>query len=292
MADYGTTRRLYYPQDRVKPQSWLVDPAQIATEYRKLLADTVLAVPFWETQAGDGHPFDDVSPYHRSLVAVNGNSVIVPSVGACGPMFEFTGNATADRINIGSILTTDPLCMCNSEEMTFLFFGVLQGRPWNSSNPRIFDKSDGGSCANGWAVSLADATSVSDMTFWRTSSYSSWRYDNKLADGKEHSVMFRVISNSVHCFFDGVDQGSRRTGSGTPTFPAPSVATNAAIGNWNHTTDREFYGHISMVAIWDRALTNDEIALLASDPWGLIRPGQSVPTPRRPSSSTAVWLRR
>ena len=56
-------------------------------------------------------------------------------------------------------------------------------------------------------------------------------------------------------------------------LPAPTTTTNAAIGNWNHTTDRIWEGSIACVWAWDRCLDEPEILALSADPYAPVRPG-------------------
>jgi protein tyrosine phosphatase (PTP) superfamily phosphohydrolase (DUF442 family) len=38
------------------------------------------------------------------------------------------------------------------------------------------------------------------------------------------------------------------------TQAVPSATTDAAIGNWNHTTDRNWHGYIDFIYLWNRVL--------------------------------------
>jgi hypothetical protein len=38
------------------------------------------------------------------------------------------------------------------------------------------------------------------------------------------------------------------------TQAIPSATTDAAIGNWDHTTDRNWHGYIDFIYLWNRVL--------------------------------------
>jgi hypothetical protein len=64
-------------------------------------------------------------------------------------------------------------------------------------------------------------------------------------------------------WINGVEYAPTLSDTGTSSIPTTS--TNAAIGNWNHTTNRMFSGVIYTVALWARALS-------AAEAWSLYDP--------------------
>jgi hypothetical protein len=57
-------------------------------------------------------------------------------------------------------------------------------------------------------------------------------------------------------------------GSGATSWSTFNTATtNAAIGNWNHSTNRAWPGEIDYVYVWDRKLSAEEIYFVTTNPY-------------------------
>jgi hypothetical protein len=58
----------------------------------------------------------------------------------------------------------------------------------------------------------------------------------------------------------------------TGTNAVPSVTTNAAIGNWNHATDRNWHGYIDFIYLWNRVLDLGARRAIQNNPWQFVKP--------------------
>lgn len=192
---------------------------------------------------------------------------------------KFSGDATADRYDLGSIAAGNPLMLTTTD---FTILAKVRPRtPYGSSFPRIIDKSDGGFSANGWgfyhrqnemALAIGGAEDFSPLTsLIRGDLENLWTVSGVTFRDSDNEISFYTNS------FDSTAPTIRRGGPmrllGTATGnEVPTTTTNAAIGNWNHATDREWAGDISWIYIWDRLLTQDEVNEVALAPHALFQP--------------------
>jgi hypothetical protein len=56
------------------------------------------------------------------------------------------------------------------------------------------------------------------------------------------------------------------------TNAIPSATTNAAIGNWNHTSDRNWQGYIDFIYLWNRVLDLGARREIPNNPWRFVKP--------------------
>jgi hypothetical protein len=78
------------------------------------------------------------------------------------------------------------------------------------------------------------------------------------------------------------------------TNAIPSTTTKAAIGNWNHTTDRNWHGYIDFIYLWNRVLDLSARRAIQNNPYQFVKPrlsgriyvayGITAPTPARGDS--------
>lgn len=228
---------------------------------------------------GPGGPVD-VSPYRRPLRLINPNGAINRVPGPQGSALEFAGvDNVSDRLTLGSIPAADPLSLSQGQEYTIVSLVYIPSS-WHVLNtyPRLIDKSDGASGANGWFIYTEAGASYDDVQFCCGNSTG---HGAKFTgyQGQWSTWCWRIDDttggDSTRIWINGLEQTVIE--HATINLPAPTTTTNAAIGNWNHTTDRLWEGAIGVVWIWDRLLDPHECRAITLDPWLPIRGALQVP---------------
>ena len=69
-----------------------------------------------------------------------------------------------------------------------------------------------------------------------------------------------------------LERQSARRASGWGTNAISSATTSAAIGNWNHTTDRNWHDYINFVYLWNRVLDRGARRVIENNPWQFVKP--------------------
>lgn len=236
----------------------------------------------WLFNENNGDAWRDITGQHHGTTVGTG---VTRQNGRFGRIVNSTGDNSTDRIDLGSVASTDGLALAGATEFTLSW--RYNHRTTSSSNsfPRIFDKSDGGSAANGWALYWHDAGNN-----WRIDAGGDTRWSNNgPADNNQWHHMIAAYDSVNGCDF-WADGDFELTD--TTIFSIPSVTTNAALLNWNHTTDRNWEGWVDHLYVWDRKLTNQEILSLFRYPYQVIQPLRSIAVPQlglevqAPSSAT------
>jgi len=240
-------------------------------------------VAFWPMNDGHGAVVCDAGP-HRIHGTITGGALSWQSRGMFSPHLGFVGDNTTHRVDLGVVPVGHPLQLTGTDELTLITQCLLTTGAVTSNAPRIFDKSDSGLGANGWALNPI-ISAGSDLTL----AVAGTEYQaTALALERGRMVTLAVTKKKTACirFFAG--QGTSTASpvgrlrliqeltTGISSFP--SVQTSAAIGNWNHATDRQWDEDINWLMIFDKALGLREIQELAFRPYALLRPS-SVPTP-------------
>ena len=122
------------------------------------------------------------------------------------------------------------------------------------SHKRLFDKSDGGSAANGYGMTLNGTT----LNFY-IGGGSKGSYNGNFTSNTWHHLIWTWDGTTHYAYVDGVEVMAT-TDSATPS----SSTTGARIGSWNHSTGREFDGSIRDVRIYDYGLSADQASSLYS----------------------------
>ena len=177
----------------------------------------------------------------------------------------FNGNATTARVDLGNITSTNPLSGVPSGAISVYSYAGCTRTP-TSSYPRIIDKSDGGGVSNGWAFYVD--TPGTDELMGQIGSVVASPVIPTVAAGELFSFGCSLKSGDLRLYRDGRDLGSSSTGIATFS----SVTTAAAIGNWNHTTDREWCGFISMVLVSDQHWSAEQHARIDANPYAFLEP--------------------
>ena len=189
--------------------------------------------------------------------SVSGHSITVTGNAAAVyndvSYFEFDGND--DYVDLGTIPTSNVLQMNNPSGggLTVSWWGYFDDT--GDDYQRIFDKSNGGTASNGWAIytsitgsntaSLHLGSAGTDQVIsnsYLTSTWQNW------------CVTWVKSSGTYVTYLNGVQDKT-----GTRTWNVPSSQTNARIGSWNHSTGREYNGKIACLKIYDKALTSTEV---------------------------------
>ncbi len=193
---------------------------------------------------------------------------------AAGPTINFSGDATNDRIDLGSITSANPLSFFGKTSLT-LFSRLTVGLTPNSGFPRVFDKSNAGNATNGWgfwigsaggwdgkAVVIIDGTPASITA------------TAMMTTGETATIDLVIDGLSIQHFYKNGVLFETNTAA-LSSFPADT--TNAAIGNWNHSTDRMWRGSIDYVYVLNGAATPSQVAQVYSDPFGPFRMVEDTP---------------
>lgn len=170
-----------------------------------------------------------------------------------GYALDFDGDD--DFIDLGTITTSNPLQLNGPATISAWVKWDGTGDPFQ----RIIDKSNGGNGQNGWALHIEAA----DSSVWlQLNNQSTNSAISSVSAGAWASITGIVYGGAVNneIYIDGTETSSYQSQT---SGVANSVQTNARIGTWNHSTGREFNGLIDDVRIYNRALSPNEIAILA-----------------------------
>lgn len=169
---------------------------------------------------------------------------------------DFSGSAGDDRIDLGSVAVGNPLML---RATPFSFTASYTNRGNTTTHPRLIDKSDGGNAANGWACYHRGGAA---NELWFQGDGANWEWTEA-----EHGITLPAPSTLVtingitptsnELFVNGASKGGSST---TDAMLFPTVTTNAAIGNWNHITGRQWDGEIYFMDLHQgRILTDLEV---------------------------------
>lgn len=175
---------------------------------------------------------------------------------------EFVGNSTDDRIQLGSITSADPISFFGQTDVSVV--ARCNFASSNSEFPRLIDKSNNTNSADGWGIWI-----------WRNGSSDVFRFGIDGGGlGGSSSLNPNIRDNPLRtlaCNATGIPLASTATATlrtftngkfnsvaNDTTSPFPSTTTNGAVGNWNHSTDRQWNGNIEYVALFDKPLSDAE----------------------------------
>jgi len=241
-----------------KPQAW-GNQADVSSNLKDRLErigiayeNCGLAMPFW-------NPGDqiDYSKYVRTGT-ITGASIVYRN-----NKLNFNGDNNNDRINLGSIISSDPLSGKINDKIAVIVT-LLDTSFLKNFYPRIIDKSNDGNATNGWAV---------------------WRYNSKINLGvngttsgfnvahitnKEITLGVTIESGDSNLFYKG-----QIISTTTTAFTFPATTANISIGNWNHSTDRNWSGDIASIFVLSD-YTDEQVATLSENPYQLWTPPNPV----------------
>lgn len=233
--------------------------------YSPLLRFTRYAQHSWGfiygTLMHHNHFRDLAGIHHGAGAGDNPTGDITPQPTPEGLATKFTDDNSTTRVNLGAITASNPLSLSGQRYCTVIWRSWVNSGTWGNSFPRIFDKSDGANASNGWAfwpqtTNLNFGIQGTAYTASHTMTRDEWATWAVRVDASDRAQWFK----------NGV-QVAEYTGLVVGTIGA-STTTNAAIGNWNHTTDREWPGSIDFLYVSNRYLPVGVIAEISFDPYG------------------------
>jgi hypothetical protein len=221
-------------------------------------------VGWWLMNEGAGKVVHDLCNRHHGTL-IN-NAAFTHS--QYGSATTFPTDGGTDRVDLGAITAEDRLSGYATQQISMLVRGYkIPDASINNTFPRLFDKSSGGSAADGWCLSWLPSGDYwqfyLDGVAFNSSSVSSFASAGGLFD---ILIVADKTANTVTFYHDGKFLSS--VSLVFTTFS--STTTDAAIGNWNHSTDRQWNGSINYVQIWDRALTPEEAVTVTAFPYGTL----------------------
>ena len=182
----------------------------------------------------------DVLPAAPALVGLG--STINFAEGDNARMLDFSGNNTSDRVNLGTVPSGHPLQ--GSAPFAVLFRCFPNTGAGNSSFWRIVDKSNGGDIANGWGVWLNQSSARWEFGINSPGSGYADSANASVTKGSWTTTLFAYDGSNYYYYINGT-----QTKSSTYSESFVNVATAMALGNWNHSVDREWYGLIDYVLV-------------------------------------------
>lgn len=263
-------------------------------------------VAFWPLNDGgrDGIIYDAGPNKIHGTIAGTSNTVAWNDRGIFTPHLDFSGDAVNDRVDLGVISTSNPLQLANDECTIVCSYLLNSGTVPAGNSPRIIDKSDAGTATNGW--SLYTTASASNYFWTLAVNGGDVAWDETALVIQRDTVNHVAVTKSGGTLNYYMGQPNNVTQFGRIRFiqqqtganAIPSAQTSAAIGNWNHSTDREWYGDIYWLMIFDRLFTFAEIQELTYRPYALLKQEtprtfylpSAAPTPPSPGSGRPTLI--
>ena len=215
------------------------------------------------------HSFDgdmrDISPYQHQVTRVDASGDLTRAVGDLGRTDLYSSGGTADRYDLGSITSANPLSLVGQTELAALMWLHYTDNA-GSNFPRIIDKSNGGSGANGWYIDIDESGGGPNPHRVEININNSGAGNTIISGGdyvvpdetRCYVININISGDSGDFYRDGMFFGGDASSANLSAIS--STTTNAAIGHWNHnTTDRRYSGNIYAIALFNRLLTEGEI---------------------------------
>lgn len=238
--------------------------------------------------AVDSEEVDIINPYLVGLIGMwklgdtlgsaadlsgNGNDATIADNGAGNITIttlggrlaaSFDGAATAARYTLGSITSANPLSLVGASVATVIFRVAGTGSALTTTSRRLIDKSDGGNAANGWAIWADTLSQVAVAAGGATGVTFSAGSFQTATTPQTYGVEFRPTgAPGSHKLYRG---GALLQTLSATLNAAGAATTNAALGNWNHSTDRMWESNFDFLSVWNRELTAAEHAAIHADP--------------------------
>jgi len=231
-----------------------------------------LAFNFWYEQS------NFINYSHKSLrrsvrVGTNAETELLSTGSPVGWAADMSSaNLTNARHSLGTVNSSHPVSFVGQTEITLNAWARLSSTG-NAQFPRIIDKSTAGSGSGGW---YWGATNTNTQMTFASRSGTQYTFSNffQVDEWHMYSMVFDQPNDTVYAYIDGVLFGSTSSGVAN-TFS--TTTSNAAIGNWNHSTDRHWKGQIVSVSGWNRRLDDGELHRL----WNPQTRYELVTPPRR-----------
>ncbi len=249
-----------------KPAPWSFDAglAKLGWEFfHKHLVGAYL--PLGQLSVADGVLVSDLSKFRQDATIENSSGDITLITTTAGNTLQFSGDATNDRIDLGSIPSTHPLSFNNKTQLSILF-GIRNWQTPNSGFPRVIDKSDSSPAAGGWGLWFQTRL-LNFNTFGAGNSHTT---SGDIISVGETADLAYVMSalNSGQFYRNGIAFEGEKT---TAQTAIPSNTNNAAIGNLPNGTDRMLNCGLDYVYVLDAKAPPGLILNIARDPFGPFR---------------------
>ena len=211
---------------------------------------------------GGGYRFYDLTGNNDGVrVGSSVTQVATPD----GVGVNFNGDGTTDRINLGSIDSSNPLS-CNVNNEVSIIAKVYYKSGATNDFPRIFDKSSSGLATNGYNFNIYSVNGELQLYVAGGQSIRS----TSLVPTNQWSTLAILSESGNNDFYIDREDAGIFTGTDR-TYTIPTTTTNAAIGHWNHaTTDREFHGDMEYVFVYDRKISEAEYFSIENEAYQFI----------------------
>lgn len=250
--------------DRSKPAPWNVDGAFVAPEYQGLWRNLAIFHPLWE---GSAPPYDVAGDAHAVFPSTP--PTWTPTKAGIGLSFDESNDyyTIPDNPRLDLIGEWTLVFYMRVPDITgsdFLYF--YSWGPFGTADSLNAYITEAGQSPAGTLFVQADDT-IGDIQ--RRQSFTVFPSDDfKLVALRNQGTS----GTSMHWFVDGVDVTNEGVGS-SGVLAHLVRADDLEIGRREDgDANRYFGGEISWWGKWDRALSESEMQLLASDPFALSRP--------------------
>ena len=217
------------------------------------------ACAIWDFASESGDRCFDKSivdrPYHGAFAGTGGNA-ISRSPTFYGTAIRNSNDGTNRRVDLGSITSSDMLSGVPSGSLSVFWHGYYRSTGASSFWPRLIEKTNGGGGAQGWVANIYESSAQLQMY----AGGFSWGFAHGLTSDQYATFVWKMKSGAQEAYVNGIS-----IGTGATSFSFSSTTTNAALTNWNHSTDREWHHDNNIVAVWPRALTDVEVLALHND---------------------------
>jgi hypothetical protein len=164
---------------------------------------------------------------------------------------SFSLDGVNDYINIGSVDSSNPLMLYNSDFTIQCFINWVGT---GDASQRIFSKSSTGSGNDGYDLWIDEGS----LDLGGSIDGSNFETSARPSDNTWTNVAWVSNGTGNTIYMDGVAYSGTYYGGGSHKRP-PNVTTNARIGSWNSSAARIFNGKISFIKIYNRELSASEI---------------------------------
>lgn len=188
------------------------------------------------------------------------------------------GDASTDRINLGSIVAADFLSL--SQNTTIICRVYFDSANVNNDFPRIFDKSNGSDGTNGYGMWIW----ISGGLNWKfVINNNEWNCSVNTPDVSGwYTLVGRFELDNDRCRLAVLDDKNLLLGTDEENPASPthsSTTTDMAIANFNHSTDREWSGLIEYIYFFDGIFSDPEWMKLVEAPYQVWESQKLIQTP-------------
>ena len=166
-------------------------------------------------------------------------------------------DGTNDYASLGSIDSSNVLSLNNPAGGGFTISVAINWTQAGNDWPRIINRSDGSSGANGWSLFInRTSDAVGKIRFQVDGGYTLTSTSNVTPATWEIWTLTHVKADGCAWVWykNGISDNN-----GTEDYSIPTTTTNAQIATWHSTTQRFYKGKIPFIMVYDRALSAAEV---------------------------------